>query len=578
MNELVNAISKLVDSTEEAEDENFNEWFAKWVNEDEGVNVDINDSANVDADEGNDVNANIEHDMSTNIDATVEHDVSANIEHNNDANIDTTVSDIIEHDMSANVEHNIDTNVEHDIDANIEHDMSANVTTHSTAQSHTSIHTPHAEVCIAPSSSKRSPQSSLQRDILQQRTQQIINNINQQVAEYEKAHQTLDISFHHYILNTESSDNTENTESADNSERTALSDSSEHTDNTDIFDNSDNSDNSDNIKHINMLTDYLLGLLLIPQRNIHHLTMNEFINAVTTFKYDSYDSPNVAIEHSIPEKVAITSRLNSIFSHEFIDPAKGNFHFNDLDKQLLTFLHKHRNLGTLKLEYTMVKAFLCKLIIALNTSCELALRDNTKPTIGTDFKQAILPDIETMKKLQSNIGKTFKSWTTFLNTLLSIDSDNTIYVHNNNASLNDKLSLAFNNDFLTEHLLGNMLKCYLPSVAVDYFYAIKAIYIISRLTSVYIQKHLYLNKSLNAIVQDLYVIGASGIISYENKSFIFKQMPRTLPTYKNEITENTKMYILNHFFTGGQYYILKMVERSIPVLVNNIQAIINATC
>ena len=326
-----------------------------------------------------------------------------------------------------------------------------------------------------------------------------------------------------------------------------------------------------------MLTDYLLGLLLIPQRNLHRLTMNEYINAVTTFKYDSYDSPNVAIEHSIPEKVVITTRLNTIFSHEFIDPAKGNFHFSDLDKQLLTFLHKHRNLGTIKLEYTMVKAFLCKLIIALNTSCELALRDNTKPTIGTDFKQAILPDIETMKKLQSNIGKTFKSWTTFLNTLLSIDSDNTIYVHNNNASLNDKLSLAFNNDFLTEHLLGNMLKCYLPSVAVDYFYAIKAIYIISRLTSVYIQKHLYFNKSLNAIVQDLYVIGASGIISYENKSFIFKQMPRTLPSYKNAITENTKMYILNHFFTGGQYYLLKMVERSIPVLVNNIQAIINAT-
>ena len=559
MSELVNAISKLVDSTEEAEDENFNEWFAKWVNEEEGVSADVNDSVNVDADEGNGVNANddsnIEHDMSASIDVTVDPTVNANVETD------------VEHDMSAN----IDAIVEHDeranVNANVDHtvDATTHSTTHSTTQSHTSIRTPHAEVCIAPSSSKCSPQPSLQRDILQQRTQQIINNINQQVAEYEKAHHTLNVPFHHYILNTESTENNESANDSDNIN------SPEHND------NSDNTDNSDNVKHINMLSDYLLGLLLIPQRNLHRLTMNEYINAITTFKYDSYDSPNVAIEHSIPEKVAITTRLNTIFSHEFIDPAKGNFHFSDLDKQLLTFLHIHRNLGTIKLEYTMVKAFLCKLIIALNTSCELALRDNTKPTIGTDFKQAILPDIETMKKLQSNIGKTFKSWTTFLNTLLSIDSDNTIYVHNNNASLNDKLSLAFNNDFLTEHLLGNMLKCYLPSIAVDYFYVIKAIYIISRLTSVYIQKYIYINKPLKEIVQDLYVIGASGIITYENKSFIFKQMPRTLPTYKNEITENTKMYILNHFFTGGQYYILKMVERSIPVLVNNIQAIINAT-
>ena len=83
-----------------------------------------------------------------------------------------------------------------------------------------------------------------------------------------------------------------------------------------------------------------------------------------------------------------------------------------------------------------------------------------------------------------------------------------------------------------------------------------------------IQNKLYLNKEFSEVVNDIYTIAVSGVIIYENKSFIFKQTPRSLPKYDKEITEQTKMYILNHLLTGGQYYILKMFEESLPIVAS----------
>ena len=123
---------------------------------------------------------------------------------------------------------------------------------------------------------------------------------------------------------------------------------------------------------------------------------------------------------------------------------------------------------------------------------------------------------------------------------------------------------------MVENLLGNILKCYLPSIALNYFYAIKSIYIIARLTSLYIQLGLFKGKSTEEVMNDLFVIGASGAIVYENKSFIFKQATRSLPGYDKPLSNETKLYILNHLMTGGQFYILKMMEESLPVIASDL--------
>lgn len=318
----------------------------------------------------------------------------------------------------------------------------------------------------------------------------------------------------------------------------------------------------------NIFYQYILGKLFVPRNCVLTLDVNEYINNTTIFKYNAFDSPNVGMQHPIPEKIIFLNKLNNIFNHEFIKSSSGDFHFADLDKQLLSFIFKYKDYGTTKLEYGIIKSLLGKLIISLNTSCELALRDNTKPRINSEFKQAIIADIEGMKHIQSQDGKLFTSWKTFLNTLLSINADDYIYVHDNYVSLNAKLKTAYDTDFLTENLIANMLKCYLPSVVINYFYVIKSVYIIARLLSIYIQEKLYANKEFEVIINDIYTIGVAGVVLYENKSFIFKQMTRTLPKYDKEISEKTKLYILNHLLSGGQYYILKMFEESLPIVAS----------
>ena len=317
---------------------------------------------------------------------------------------------------------------------------------------------------------------------------------------------------------------------------------------------------------------YVIGKLFVPLNCGLKLDTNEYINNTTIFKYNAFDTPNMSMQHTIPEKVVYIKKLNQIFDHEFINNKIGDFHFNDLDKQIVTFLYKYKNYGTTKIEYGIIKSLMGKLIISLNTSCELALRDNTKPTLNTEFKQAVIRDIECMKYIQSTDGKLYTSWKTFLNSLFSLDSDKLIYVHNNYKSLNNKLKTAYDSDFLTENLLANMLKCYLPSIAINYFYVIKSIYLIARLLSIYIQEKKYMKnnafKEFDDIVNDIYTIGTIGTILYENKVFILKQIPRSLPRYDKQISEQTQMYILNHLLTGGQYYILKMLEESLPVVAS----------
>ena len=314
----------------------------------------------------------------------------------------------------------------------------------------------------------------------------------------------------------------------------------------------------------NHFKNYLLHSLLVPKRCITKFNLNDYIGSTTVFRYNCFDSPNVQMQHPIPEKVIFTEKLNKIFDYEFVSSKKGDFHFVDLDSQILQFISQHGKLGTLTFEYQMIKASLGKLILNLNTDVELALRDNTRPTLNSAFKQVIVRDIQYMKYIQEQTGKTYISWKAFLDTLLGLGSDKLIYVHDTYRNLNIKLEKAYSTDFLTENLLGNTLKCYLPSVALNYFYVVKSIYTIARLTSIYIQLRLFNGKSHETIMNDLYTIAVAGTLMYENKSFIYKQASRTLPSYDKPLSNETKLYILNHLLTGGQYYILKMIEESLP--------------
>lgn len=319
-------------------------------------------------------------------------------------------------------------------------------------------------------------------------------------------------------------------------------------------------------KYFNIYYKYLLGFMSIPAHHITTLPLNEYINNTTIFDYNCFDSPKLSMGIQIPEKVMLMDKLSKLFNYEFINTSTNDFHFADTDLQLVKFLFEHRNVPTTKLEYNLIKSFIGKLIICLNSEVELAFRDEKTVRLDASFRQCVSKDMQLMKHFQSSDGKSMKSWKVLTNSMLSLDGESDVYVYHSLGNLKNNLKDAYNHDFLLESLLGSMLKCYLPSIAINYFYALKGVYITARLISIYMEQRLFKDKDTDAICDDMFVIGSIAAIIYESLAFVYKMIPRTLPSYKQELSKHTHMYITNHLLVGGQYYILKMFIESFPVL------------
>lgn len=313
---------------------------------------------------------------------------------------------------------------------------------------------------------------------------------------------------------------------------------------------------------------YLVGACFVPSSITTTLSMNEFINSVTTFKYDSYDSPNMSIVHPLSETVIYLKRLSSIFGEEFLSSVAQNWKFDSLDDKIATFLSRFNHIPSIKLEYELIRSFMGKVIISLSTTTDLAFRESQTPLVTAQYRSVIEYDIAVMNKLMNKNSKLSQSWEKFMDAFYGTSADNFVYVHENYTKLNEKLATAYKNDYLTEILLANALKCYFPSISLNYFYVIKCVYLIVRMIGVYVHLQIDrgISKSLTEIMNDLNVIAAVGTIVYENKNYLFKQTQHSLPRGPDNVSEKTNMYILNHLFTGGQYYLLKMFERSVPAL------------
>lgn len=316
---------------------------------------------------------------------------------------------------------------------------------------------------------------------------------------------------------------------------------------------------------------YMLGKFFIPKTVDTTLSMNEFINSATTFKYDAYDSPNMSITHPLSESVIYLKRLSELFDYEFLSSVSAKWKFDELDNKITTFLSKYNELPSTVLEYELIRNFMGKVAIALSTTTERAFREARTPLVNATYRSVITYDIAIMNQLKSET-KWFKSWSKYMDAFYGTGADNFVYTHESYSKLNEHLQIAYTNDFLTEIMVANMLKCYFPSVSLNYFYVIKCVYLITRMITVYVHKlekeEKLKGRSLEDIINDINVICSVGIIIYENKNYIFKQTSHSLPKATNDVNEKTNMYLLNHLFTGGQYYLLKMFERSAPVLGN----------
>lgn len=318
---------------------------------------------------------------------------------------------------------------------------------------------------------------------------------------------------------------------------------------------------------------FILGRFHIPTTVGSNLSMNQFINSATTFKYDSYDSPNTSIQHTLSESVIYLKKLSELFGFEFLASVSAKWRFDDLDDKLATFLEKYNDVQSTKLEYEMIRNFLSKLAIGLSTSTERAFRESRTPLVNAQYRSVIARDVAVLNKLKSDT-KWYYSWEKFMDAFYGSGAENFVYTYDGFPKLNEHLKIAYDNDYLMEIMVANMLKCYFPSISLNYFYVIRCVYIIARMIRVYTHlfpsKPEFAKKTLEDIMNDVNIICSVGVIIYENNNYIFKQTSHSLPRSANEVNEKTNMYILNHLFTGGQYYLLKMLERSAPALANMI--------
>lgn len=320
-----------------------------------------------------------------------------------------------------------------------------------------------------------------------------------------------------------------------------------------------------NSETYNAYIKFLFGKFILPSNLADTVRSIDYINSIITLKYNPYETPNEAMKHSLPENIITFNKLNKIFNQDIVTFDSNNYHFDDLDAKICQFLEQYKHVLATKLEYEFIRNFAVKLIYNLNTSTELAFREKNVQHVDAKYKKAIMTDVNILNDIQSQQEN---SWSKFINNFFGFDGESMVYTFKNYDILNKQVKEAYEKQFVFEELFANMLKIYAPSISINYIYAIKSIYITARLFSVYFdmkQNHFGL-MSIDEIMTDLNVIAHVGTCIYEIKYHIFQGMARSLPECKNEMHEKTKMYILNHIFTGGQYYLLKYFERALPAI------------
>ena len=190
------------------------------------------------------------------------------------------------------------------------------------------------------------------------------------------------------------------------------------------------------------------------------------------------------------------------------------------------------------------------LVVSLS-NVEFAFRSD-KIWLSPSFKKFALNDVIIMQSLS---GKLKDSSKIFIDELFKT-KDSRIF---NNTKILDKLVHTIN-DFELEQVIANSIKCMTPCFILDYFNAIKSLYIYCGLLNIYMNK--ISKKELELKKVNLELIGKIASIIYQNTRLYQNTTGRQLPMYDGKISEETQMYYLNHTIVGPQFLLLKMLEKS----------------
>lgn len=321
-------------------------------------------------------------------------------------------------------------------------------------------------------------------------------------------------------------------------------------------------------EHKAELRNVLIGMAMCPAVDKGVLIdTSAFVSAAAMAKgYDVLNaSADTGLLHQLPEQLVICQRAEEIFGRQFININSPNFSFSEIIVNICKMIEDKGDIPSKFGELSMVRSFMTKLIIFLNTNFESSLRVDGGNNVGADVYALLKDDIKQFVIADKVMNV---SWMSFVNGLLSKENKACVYRFKSYEELNRHMSESLKEGGVLEHLLGTMLKSFIPSTIIDHFYAIRTVYIIARLLTIYQHEKIFSGKSVEEIAKELKTIAALGLMTYENIFNSTRMMTRTVPRIhgKKEMTPEFSNYIMCHMIVGGQFFLLRAIERALPVL------------
>lgn len=294
----------------------------------------------------------------------------------------------------------------------------------------------------------------------------------------------------------------------------------------------------------------------IFDNEIHGITnegimTNKFISEYDICRYDWSNGPDSALLIEIPTQLVLVHKLNDLFKFRFLQESEVSIKFNNLDKLVCTYIKLHQ-IPTYKLTYDILKSMMKKMLIASLTNVEQAFRSD-KIWISPLFKKYVLEDVIMMESLSDKFKNSFKVFHTEL-----LKTKNAKIF--NNTKILDHLVHTIP-DFEIEEVLASSIKCMTPCFILDYFNAIKSMYLFVSLLNIYMYK--ISKKEVKYQQEDISLMAKICTIIYQNTRLNQNTTGRQLPAYNEKISEVTQMYYLNHTIVGPQFLLLKLMEKSV---------------
>ena len=296
------------------------------------------------------------------------------------------------------------------------------------------------------------------------------------------------------------------------------------------------------------------------------MDVKKYINKLTNFNYDPFEGIRSNLLFNVQDRLLYIHELGKVFDTDFLGKIDIQFKMHDIDSKLVKFI-KNEKVPFNDFEHRLIKNMMGKLILAMYSNVERAfVQDNH--CLSPDYLKNIREVNRVMENICYSDKYIMKSWNAFMNKLMD---QKTMYKFKDYMDVSERLKDCYDNKFPIEIFMADCVKSLIPSIGWSYINAIKDVYIIGRLVSIYLNRYMMKraigDNAYRIRLTDMIIICRAVMVDYESNYFATSMIPRSMPKTEENMSEEVKLYYITHALTGPQYFLLKQLEYTLPSLV-----------